>query len=161
MNDTVARRAALLTGLALAATVALWWLANARIALDRGADNGGAAAQALPALWLLRAITVALVTVRVGALQGVRAGTTTGLLLVAPAWPLVTLLWAAGPASIAALCAAEVSLLVAAALLPGLGHVLHRLLPAPAAADLAAAGVGTALAALCWFGRGAVAAALS
>ena len=51
-------RLSALTGLALAATVALWWLGSTRIALDQAGDASRAAAAALLALWVVSPVTV-------------------------------------------------------------------------------------------------------
>ena len=84
-------RLSALVGLALAATVALWWLGSTRIALDQAGDASRAAAAALLALWVVRGMVLAPLGLRAGALSGWRAGAEAAALLLAPAWPLLIL----------------------------------------------------------------------
>ena len=149
-----ARRPSALTGVALAVAVALWWLGSSRLALDDGADASRPAADALHALWLLRAMAVALLGSRVGALAGWRAGAAAGLVLVAPAWPVLVLVWSASAASLAQVLVAEALLLVGCAVLPTLGLGLRRLLRHAPIAEAAATLVGLAVVAALWSTRG-------
>lgn len=154
MSEMLARRLAVLSGLALAAAVALWWLGSTRIALDRGADAGRISADALQAAWLARGMVLAMLAVRVGALRGWRPGAAAALGLIAPSWPLVVLAWSASATPLALVILAECVLLAGAAALPLIGLGLRRALPGAQVADLAAAGVGVALAAALWSARG-------
>ena len=47
MSDAAARRLDAMTGLALAAAVAVWWLGSTRLALDHGSDASRCADDAL------------------------------------------------------------------------------------------------------------------
>ena len=154
MNETLSRRLAALSGLALAAAVALWWLGSTRLALDSGADTGRSSAAALQAAWLVRAIWLPLAGVRVGALRGWRVGAASGLLLVAGSWPLVLLAWFASPTPLWQLAAAEGLLLAAALALPAVGLGLRRVLPNVDLAELAATAVAIALATAAWLAQG-------
>lgn len=154
MSDTLVRRAAAATGLTLAAAVALWWLGSSRIALDRGSDASRCAADALQALWVVRGMLLALLCLRLGALQGGRAGTAAALALVAPAWPVAVLAWSASALPALQVTLMEGLLLAACATLPWIGRGLRRALPRPDAAELTATALGTALAASVWLARG-------
>ncbi|MDP1902504.1 MAG: hypothetical protein Q8K96_18945 [Rubrivivax sp.] len=154
MNEALARRLAAMTGLALAAAVALWWLGSTRIALDRGSDAGPPATDALQSLWLARGMALAMLAVRVGALRGWRPGAAAALGLIAPSWPLVVLAWSASTTLFSTVVLGELLLLAAAIALPRLGQGLRRVLRQVEWADLVATGVGVALAAALWFTRG-------
>lgn len=154
MNDVLARRVSALSGIAIAAALALWWLGSSRLALDDGADASRPAADALHALWLVRAMALALLGLRVGALGGWRAGAAAGLVLVAPAWPVLVLAWSASAAPLAQVVLAELLLLAACGVLPLLGLGLHRLLRQASLAEATATLAGVALAAALWFTRG-------
>lgn len=154
MNDEVlARRLAALTGLTLAATMALWWLGSSRIALDRVSDAGRASADALQALWLVRGMALALVSVRVAALRGWHPGMAVGLMLIAPAWPVLVLVWSAS--TLPWLTAAVVELLLVAAsfVLPLFGQALRRAVPRAESAEVIATSIGLALASAVWVTR--------
>ncbi len=153
-SDLPARRLAAFSGLALAAAVAVWWLGSTRLALDHGSDPGRPSVQALQALWVVRAMAIALLAVRVAASQKWRAGVEAALGLVAPAWPLVLLAWSASSAAPLQVALMEFSLLVAAGLLPLLGAGLGRLLQRSDAAVLAGTLAGVGLAAGAWFVQG-------
>ena len=154
MNETSARRLAAMTGLALAAAVALWWLGSTHLALDKGTDASRPSADALNALWLVRALVLAIVGVRVGASRGWRPGAAATLGLIAPSWPVVVLAWSASTAPLTPVALAESSLLAAGAALPLIGLGLRRVLRQAELADIAATAVGVALAALVWFAHG-------
>lgn len=155
MNEALARRLAALSGLALAVVVAVWWLGSTRLALDDGADSSRSAAQALLALWLARAMVLALLGVRFGASRGWQAGTAAGLGWVAPSWPVLLLAWSASAAPLLQVALAELALLAASLALPLIGLGLRRALRQAEFADLAATTVGAALAALLWFTQAA------
>ena len=57
MSEAFVRRFAAMTGLALAAAFAVWWLGSVRLAIDRGADAGRSSADALQIVWLVRALS--------------------------------------------------------------------------------------------------------
>lgn len=154
MKEATARRLPALTGVALAAALALWWLGSSRLALDDGADASRPAADALQALWLARAMALALVGPRVGAVSGWRAGAAAGLALVAPAWPVLVLAWSASALPLAQVLLAELLLLAASAALPLLGLGLRRLLRQAPVAEAAATLAGCALMAALWSTRG-------
>ncbi len=152
--DKGARRVSALSGIAIAAALAVWWLGSSRLALDDGADASRPAADALHALWLVRAMALALLGLRVGALDGWRTGVVAGLALVAPAWPVLVLAWAASTVPLMPAMLAEWLLLAACGALPLLGLGLRRLLRQAAFAEAAATLVGCALVAALWFTRG-------
>ncbi len=154
MSEALARRLAAMTGLALAAAIALWWLGSTRLALDHGTDAGPFADGALQVLLLLRALALALVSVRIGALRGWRPGATAGLGLIAPAWPVVILAWSASTRSAIHVMLAEVLLLVGSAVLPMVGMGVRRLLRKAELAVVTSTLLGTALVALAWATRG-------
>ncbi len=153
-SQTRARQVSALSGLVIAGALALWWLGSSRLALDDGADASRPAADALHALWLVRAMVLVLLGLRVGALGGWRAGATAGLVLVAPAWPVLVLTWSASTVPLAQLLLAEALLLMACGALPLLGLGLRRLLRQPMLAEPAATLVAVALVAALWFTRG-------
>jgi hypothetical protein len=146
-------RSTALAGVALAAAVALWWLGATRLALDDGADTSRPAADALHALWLLRAMLLAVLALRLGALIGWRAGAIAGLMCVAPAWPVGVLAWSASAVPLAHALQAEAWLLAACAALPLAGLGLRRLLRDATLAESAATLVAVALVAALWWQR--------
>jgi hypothetical protein len=139
-----------MTGLALAAAIAVWWLGSTRLALDHGTDASRSAAGALYALLLVRGMALAVLSVRAGALYGWRPGATAGLGLIAPSWPLVALAWSASTISLMQIALVEPLLLAGSAVLPLIGLSLRRLLHNAELAVMAATGVGAALAAALW-----------
>lgn len=154
MKDATARRLSALTGITLAAALALWWLGSSRLALDDGADASRPAADALHALWLVRAMALALLCLRVAAMSKWRAGAAAGLALVAPAWPVLVLAWSASALPLAQVLLAESLLLAACAALPLLGLGLRRLLRQAPLAEATATLAAVALVAALWFTRG-------
>ncbi|MDO9074392.1 MAG: hypothetical protein Q7U73_14115 [Rubrivivax sp.] len=153
MTDPLSRRLAALSGLALTAAVALWWLGSTRLALDDGSDASRPAADTLITLWLVRGMALALLAVRAGALRGWRAGAVAALGLIAPCWPLVVLAWSASAAPLAQVALAEAMLLAAGVALPLLGGGLRRALRRVELAEILGTAVGAALAATLWFTR--------
>jgi hypothetical protein len=154
MSDTAHWRWAALGGLALTAALALWWLGSTRLALIQSADAARPSAQVLQALFVLRALALALWGPRVAAAGGARAGWQATLALVVPAWPLVVLAGSASVLSPWTLLLAEAALLAAAGLLPVLGHALRHLPGTSDRAELAATTAGVLLAAALWSSRG-------
>ena len=153
MNPVPAGRPAAFSGLALAAAAALWWLGSTRLALDDGSDASPRAADALVALWLVRGMALALLSLRAGALRGWRAGAAQSLGLIAPSWPLVVLAWSASTAALTQVALVEGLLLVAGAALPWVGHGLRRVLRRVDLAEATATTLGVALAAALWYLR--------
>jgi len=153
MNETLVRRFAAISGLALAAAVAVWWLGSARLAIDHGADAARSSAEALQFAWLVRALLVPVLGVRIGALRGWRDGTAASIALVAPSWPVVAVAWSASAAPLAQTILAETFLLIEALVLPLVGHGLRRVLPRSELAEPIASAVGVALAAALWLVR--------
>lgn len=153
MNDALHRRLAVLTGLALAAAVTLWWLGSSRLDIEDGSDTSRTAVHALQALWLARGMALALLGVRVGAGQGWRPGAAATLGLIAPAWPLMVLAWSASTTPLAPVLLTELALLAAGLGLPLVGVGLRRMLPNAEHADAAATAAGTLLAATVWLTR--------
>ena len=115
-----------MTGLALAAAIAVWWLGSTRLALDHGTDASRSAAEALYALLLARGTSLAVLSVRAGALYGWRRGVTAGLGLILPSWPLVALAWSASTISLMQIALVELLLLAVSAALPLIGLFLRR-----------------------------------
>lgn len=146
-------RASALAGWALAAAVALWWLAGSALALDRGADAGRFAGQAAAASLLVRTLALLLLGLRVGAVHGGRAGSMAMLLLTAPSWPVSLLTWLAGTAPPLPALMGELGLVGAALLLPRAGAWIGRVRPLGDHAEAAATCAGAALAAACWAWR--------
>lgn len=160
MRSAAALRLSGLCGLTLAAAAAFWWLGSTRLALRDGADASRSAADALVLAWFIRACTVALLGMRLGALRGWRCGAAEALAISAPAWPVSTLAWAASSVPASTLALAELLLLGAGLLLPWIGQRLAAVLRHGDFADALALFLGSALAAALWFGRGAWRAAL-
>ncbi len=153
-SEALGDRSAAITGLALAAAIAVWWLGGTRVALEHGTDAGRNAADALNTLWLVRGMALAMLAARAGALYGWRRGAKTGLALISPAWPLVALAWSASAASSTQIALAELLLLAGSAALPLIGLFLRRSLRRVEFAVIAATGVGAALAAALWVASG-------
>lgn len=150
MNETPGRRFAALSGIGLAAALAVWWLGSARLAIEHGADAARGSADALRVAWLLRALLVPVLGVRIAALFGWRAGTVSSLAIVAPSWPVVAMAWAASAVSPVQLVLAEAFLLVEALVSPLVGRTLRRIVPRPEIAEPLASAIGVALAAALW-----------
>jgi hypothetical protein len=154
MNGALTRRLAAVAGLAIAAASAAWWLGSTRLALENASDPGRSAAAALHAMWLVRALALALLAPRAGALHGWRAGAGEALALVAPCWPVLVLAWSASSAAWPQVVLAEGLLLAGAAVLPLLGQGLQRALPRAELADMAGSTIGAVLAAAVWVAAG-------
>lgn len=154
MSDAFVRRFAALSGLGLAAAVAVWWLGSARLAIDQGADPARSSADALHMAWLVRALIVPVLGVRIGALRGWRAGAASSLAVVAPSWPVVAMAWSAGTAPLLSPALAEGFLLVEAIAMPLLGQALRRVVPRSEVLEPLASTLGVALAALLWLAHG-------
>ena len=112
MNEPLARRFAAMSGLGLAAVVAVWWLGSARLAIDHGADAARSSAEALQMAWLVRALLVSMVGVRIGALRGWRDGAAASIAVVAPSWPVVAMAWSASAAPLTQTILAESFLVI-------------------------------------------------
>ena len=153
MNETRARRFAAMSGLGLAAAVAVWWLGSARLAIDHGADAARSSAEALQIAWLVRASLIPVLGVRIGALRGWRAGAAASMAVVAPSWPVVAMAWSASAAPLAQTILAETFLLLEVLVLPLVGDGLRRVLPRSALAEPIASALGVALAAALWLIR--------
>ena len=154
MNEAPAYRLDAMTGLALAAAIAVWWLGSTRLALDHGSDPSRCADEALQALLLVRVTALAIVSVRVGALRGWRPGLAAGMGLIAPSWPVVVLVWSAGTRSATYVALAEILLLAASVALPLVGLAFHRLLQKKDLAVISGTLLGLAFAASAWAARG-------
>lgn len=154
MNEARAHSLAALSGLALAAAVALWWLGSTRLALDKGMDASRPAAEALHTLWLVRGMAVAVVSLRLGALRGWQAGAVAALGLIAPSWPLAVLAWSASTAPWSQVALSEVVLLAAGLALPLIGLGLRRAVRRADFAETVGTAVGIGLAASVWLTRG-------
>ncbi len=150
MSASPARRFAALSGLAVAAALAVWWLGSTRLAIDRGADAGRTSEDVLQVAWLVRALVVPTLAVRVAALAGWRAGAGAALAMVVPAWPVLVLAWVASAAPLWQVVLAEGLLVGAALVLPMVGRGLRRALPRGDAVGPVATAVGIVLAAAAW-----------
>jgi len=148
------RHLAAMSGLALAAAVALWWLGSTGVAIDRGADAAQSAAEALYTLWLVRGLALAMLVPRAGTSSGWQPGAAVAMGLIAPAWPVLVLAWSASSVSWTQLALAEALLLAAGLALVPIGPGLHRALRSVDMAEAAATAVGVALAAALWWARG-------
>ncbi len=155
MNDAHGRRLAALSGLLIAACVAIWWLGSTRLALDSGADASRAAAAALELLWLVRALVLVMQGLRIGALRGWRVGGVAALALVAPAWPVVALAWSASNAPWTRVALGEALLVLACPVLALSGQGLQRVLRRADLAEVLATVLAAALATALWLTRGA------
>jgi len=87
---------------------------------------------------------------RAGALSGWRAGAAAAALLLAPAWPLLILVWSASTVPLLPAALVELSLLSAGVVLPLLGQGLRRALGRPELAEVVATALGLALASTAW-----------
>lgn len=154
MMELLDRRLAAVSGLAISAAVALWWLGSTRLALDNGSDASRPASHALLALWCVRGMALAVLSVRVAALRGWGPGAAAALGLVAPSWPLVVLAWSASTATLVQVVLAEALLLAAGLTLPLIGQGLRRTLRRADLAEATGTAVGSALAATVWLTRG-------
>jgi hypothetical protein len=132
----------------------VWWLGSTRQALDHGQDSAGSAANILSALLLVRGMTLAVLSVRVGALLGWRQAVATGVGLIGPSWPLILVAWSASAIPFARVALGEALLLAGSVALPVIGLLLRRWLP-PRLAVMTGTTVGLALAALLWLTGGA------
>jgi len=150
MNGKFALRFAAISGFAFAAALAVWWLGSARLAIDRGADAGRISADALQLAWLVRALLVAVLGVRVGALRGGRAGAVSALGIVAPSWPVMVLAWSASTVSLSQLVFSEGLLLAGAIALPLVAQGLRRVLTRADLLEPIATGLAVVLAAAIW-----------
>jgi hypothetical protein len=150
MSDALPTRLGMLLGLAVAAAAATWWLAATRLALGQAMGTAGIAASALAGLWLARALLLGPFALRAGALHDLRNGTASSLALVIAAWPVVLAAASAGTRSAVGVVVGEIALLVAALVLPAVGHGLRVLLRSPGTAVVAGTVLGGALAAALW-----------
>jgi hypothetical protein len=151
MKAAPSGRLAAWSGLALTLVLAVWWLGATRRALDDGSDTARIGAAALQTLWLVRAVLLILGAVVAGALQGWRAGAIQGLMVLAPAWPLVALAGSASDTPWAWLLAAEALLLGLALALPGAGRLLRNMLRQPETAETVSVALGVALVLGLWW----------
>jgi hypothetical protein len=154
MSTAWSLRQAALSGLAVAAAVAVWWLGSTRLALQEGADTGAIAQSTLLIAWAARGTLLLLMGPSSGALRGWRRGASESMTLCAPIWPVLVLAWAASPLPWMLVAMWEIALLAAGAALPWLGERLRRLLPNADLADASSMALGVTLAAALWLGRG-------
>jgi hypothetical protein len=140
-------------GACVAAAGALWWLGATRLALAADADTARVADQAWQAIWIARAMVLAVLSPRLASWLAWRPAAAAGIVLLAPAWPLAVLMGSAGGAVLAPALRAEGLLLAAAVVLPGLGQGLRRLLRRGSLADSVATLLGVGLALGLWHGR--------
>jgi hypothetical protein len=153
MKAVTMNRAAVVIGWLLALVMAVWWLGSTRLALDRGTDAARSAGDALYALFLIRAMTLTLLSVRMSAARGWRPAVATGLGLVAPSWPVVLLAWSASTVPLAGVVLGEVVLLTGSLALPVIGAGLRRALRNVELAVPAGTALGVALSAAVWLSQ--------
>jgi len=153
MNETLVPRFAAISGLVVAAAFAVWWLGSARLAIDQGADAARSSADALRVAWLVRALLVPVLGMRVGAMRGWRGGAASSLAMVAPSWPVVAMAWSASAVALGQLLLAEGFLLVEALVVPMLGDGLRRVVPRSDVAEAIASTLGVVLAVALWVGH--------
>ncbi len=151
MSRLVADRSTAAVGLAIAAAGAAWWLGTVRLALDSGSDPARSASGVLLALWVARAVALAITVPRLAALRGAAAGIAAAIALTVPAWPLTALAWEAGRDGALGVVGAEAALVAAGAVLAATGAALHRVTVGRAIALDAATLAGIAAAAAAWF----------
>jgi hypothetical protein len=150
VNESLLNRMAVMTGLALAAATAVWWLGSTRLGLDHGTDGARFAADALDALLLVRGMALAVLSLRVAALRGWRPAFATGLGLIGPSWPVVLLAWSASTAPFSSVVLGEALLLAGSVALPLIGVGLRRWLRQAELAAITGTALGVALAAAVW-----------
>lgn len=153
MNESLLDRCSMILGLALTAVMAAWWLASTRLALEQGMDTAGPAGLALLALLSSRAMALAVLGLRVGALHGWLHGAATSLALIAAPWPLVLIAWSASSVPLARLAWCEAALIAGCAALPAAGHALRRLFGRTESAVVVGTTLGVAIAATVWASR--------
>ena len=150
MSDSRHGRLGMLLGLMVSATAAAWWLGATQLSLRQSMSTAALAAVLLSDLWLARAMLLAPFALRAGAIGGWLHGTTSSLAIVVAAWPVVVAAASAAARPVLGIVLVEVSLLVAAVVLPAVGQGLRALLRSPAIAVLAGTVLGGALAAALW-----------
>jgi hypothetical protein len=143
-------RLGLALGITLAMAVATWWLGASRVAIEAGRDTATFATQALFVLALLRAMLMALVAPRVAARDGYTEGVRSALPIVAAAWPVVVLAWAASTDSLARALLMELTLVWGAFVAPLPGDLLGRWRAGRASNAALAASAGVAVAGGVW-----------
>lgn len=153
MSTSLQDRLGVALGLALTATTATWWLGSTRLALAQGQDTTGAAALAIEALWLARAMALPLLALRLGVLRGSRPAAANCVAFVAAPWPLLLLAWSASGLPAGRMATTEVALLAGSLFLPLMGRGLRGVLRSPQLATLAGTTIGTLLAAVLWLTR--------
>ncbi len=153
MSNTLARRLAALTGLAISAAIACWWLGSSRLALDDRSDTGRAAADALMLTGLVRAIALSMLSLRGGVLRGWRQGSTEALALVSPSWPLVALAWSASTVPWSHAVLMELVLCAIGGVLALIGERVGTAIKQKEVADSLAVTIGVALAVTLWMTR--------
>jgi hypothetical protein len=144
---------AAVTGLAISATIACWWLGSTRLALDDSSDASRAATDALMLTWMLRGIALAMFTLRSGALRGWRPGLAEAIALISPSWPVVILAWSACTVPWVHAALIELLLFLGAGALALTGQRLGAALKRSEFADALAMALGVALAAAIWLTR--------
>ena len=152
-DEAFVRRLAAIGGLGLAVALAAWWLGSARLAIDHGADAARSSAEALHIAWVVRALLLPVLGLRIGALRGWRAGAVSSLAVVAPSWPVVAMAWSASTAPLAQVALAELFLLAETMAMPLLGVGLRRVVRRSELVEPIASVVAVALAAVFWLGH--------
>jgi len=153
MSTSLQDRLGVALGLALTAATATWWLGSTRLALAQGQDTAGAAALAIEALWLARAMALPPLALRLGVLRGSRPAAANCAAFVAAPWPLLLLAWSASGLPTGRVVAAEVALLAGGLVVPLIGQGLRGVLRSTQLAATAGTAIGTILAAGLWLTR--------
>ena len=153
MSDALARRMAALTGLAISAIIACWWLGSTRLALDDRSDTSRAAADALMLTCLVRGITLSMLSLRSGALRGWRQGSAEALALTSPSWPLVVFACSTSTVPWSHAVLVELLLFALGGVLALIGERLGIAIKRSDFADSLATTIGVALAVTLWVTR--------
>ena len=152
--NVLLQRIAVIVGLIAALLTAVWWLGSTRLVLDRGTDPARAAADALHALLLVRAMALAVLTLRTAALRGARSAMSMGVGLIAPSWPVVLLAWSASTVAFSNVLAAEALLVAECVAVALIGAALRRLFSNAELALVAGSALGILIAAAIWAAPG-------
>ena len=140
-------------GLAIGALLAIWWLAAAQFALQNGFEPTTPSLALLDALWLTRALAVAILAPALALWQPRWTGFLPAVLMAWMALPLVVLGAAAAGSAWQPILVAELMLLGMAACAFALGLALRHWPAVAKFAEPVSLSLGLILAALIWANR--------
>jgi hypothetical protein len=146
-------RGAMLLGLAVLAALATWWLGALVLALRSGADALAYGAPLLAALWMTRAVLIALLGVRTAAEQRPARAARALLALALVPGPLALLAAAASEVPALRVLGGELALLALALLVVLAGRTVRRVALDPLWRRPLALSTGVLLAAGLWWQR--------